>query len=86
MQAIKNRVKEGKVLRKTLRELRKESGFTQGYVANVLNVDQTTVSKWESGESLPRVETLLEIAKFYNITLDAIDLSKKSVKKKNIGA
>lgn len=69
-------------LRKTLKELRKESGFTQGYVANALEVDQTTVSKWENGESLPRVETLLEIAKFYNVTLDMIELSKKSRSKK----
>ncbi|BCI60277.1 helix-turn-helix transcriptional regulator [Solibaculum mannosilyticum] len=69
-------------MRKTLKELRKESGFTQGYVANALEVDQTTVSKWENGESLPRVETLLEIAKFYNVTLDMIELSKKSRSKK----
>nr|WP_317413618.1 helix-turn-helix transcriptional regulator [uncultured Solibaculum sp.] len=69
-------------MRKTLKELRKESGFTQGYVANALEVDQTTVSKWENGESLPRVETLLEIAKFYNVTLDMIELSKKSRPKK----
>ena len=65
-----------------IRDRRKESGFTQGYVANALEVDQTTVSKWENGESLPRVETLLEIAKFYNVTLDMIELSKKSRSKK----
>ena len=69
-------------MRKALKELRKESGFTQGYVANALEVDQTTVSKWENGESLPRVETLLKIAKFYNVTLDMIELSKKSRSKK----
>jgi Predicted transcriptional regulators len=70
-------------MRRTLRELRKASGLTQGYVADVLNVDQTTVSKWENYESLPRVETLLEIAKFYDVTLDMIELSKKSSDKKS---
>ena len=43
-------------------------------------VDQTTVSKWETGESLPRVETLLDIAKFYDIKLDLIELSNRKQK------
>ena len=68
-------------MKKTLRQLRKEGGYTQGHVANVLRVDQTTVSKWETGESLPRVETLLEIAKFYDIKLDLIELSNRKRKK-----
>lgn len=42
-----------------------------------LNVDQTTVSKWENGESFPRVEKLLQIAALYDVSLDMIDLSKE---------
>ena len=64
-------------MRKTLRELRKALGYTQCEVAGSLNVDQTTVSKWENGESFPRVETLLQIAKLYDVSLDMIDLPKQ---------
>ena len=64
-------------MRKTLRELRKALGYTQCEVAGSLDVDQATVSKWENGESFPRVETLLQIAKLYDVSLDMIDLSKQ---------
>ena len=63
-------------MRKTLRELRKALGYTQCQVADSLNVDQTTVSKWENGESFPRVEKLFQIAALYDVSLDMIDLSK----------
>ena len=64
-------------MRKTLRELRKALGYTQCEVAESLNGDQTTVSKWENGESFPRVEKLLQIAALYDVSLDMIDLSKE---------
>lgn len=61
-------------MRKSLSELRKTSGLTQIEVAKKLKVDQTTVSKWENGEALPRVEMLFMIARLYGVKVDNIKL------------
>ena len=53
-----------------LAELRKEENLTQGALAKILNYSDKAVSKWECGDSLPDLETLLKLAEFYGVTLD----------------
>ncbi|MEG2329211.1 helix-turn-helix domain-containing protein, partial [Anaerorhabdus sp.] len=55
-----------------LSELRKEKGFTQQEVADVLNVSNKTVSKWERSEGYPEIETLIDLAGLYNISVDEL--------------
>ncbi|MBB2482418.1 helix-turn-helix domain-containing protein [Bacillus sp. APMAM] len=50
--------------------LRKEKDFTQMDLANSLNVSHQAVSKWERGESLPDLGTLVELASMFEITVD----------------
>jgi transcriptional regulator with XRE-family HTH domain len=45
--------------------LRKEKDFTQMEIANLLNVSHQAVSKWERGESLPDLGTLVELASLF---------------------
>ena len=52
--------------------LRKEKGLTQGELATHFNVTHQSVSKWEKGDSLPDIQVLREIAKFYEITIEEI--------------
>jgi len=59
-----------KLIGKYIRLLRNEQGLTQGELAAHLNVSDKTVSKWESGKGLPEIETLLNLADFFNITVD----------------
>lgn len=61
-------------MRKGLCELRKARGLTQVEAAEKLQVDQTTVSKWENGEALPRADMLFRIAGLYGIKVDNIKL------------
>ena len=49
---------------------RENSGLTQLEAAEKLNVSQSTVSMWETGVNLPRVEKLREISRLYNCTVD----------------
>lgn len=49
---------------------REDMGLTQTEAAEKLNVSQSTVSMWETGSNLPRVEKLREIAGLYNCTVD----------------
>lgn len=36
-----------------MKELRERRGLTQAQIADRLNVDRSSVSKWESGDSTP---------------------------------
>lgn len=51
-------------------ELRKVQGMTQAELAAKLNYSDKAVSKWERGESIPDVMTLMQIAGVFNITVD----------------
>lgn len=61
-----------KTIGKKLYELRKQSGFTQDYVAEKLGVSAQAVSKWENDIACPDIMTLPQIAKLYGITIDEL--------------
>ncbi|GGH81547.1 transcriptional regulator with XRE-family HTH domain [Pullulanibacillus pueri] len=61
-------------------DLRKKADLTQVELAERLNVSHQAVSKWERGESLPDIGTLLEIAKQFNTTVDTLLSGRKSHK------
>ena len=45
------------------RAYRMKSGFTQCQLADLLDVDQTTISKWENGVAYPHVAVLLQFSR-----------------------
>ena len=51
-------------------EMRKAHGLSQEQLAEKLGVSRQSVSKWESGESIPELERLVEISKTFNVTTD----------------
>ena len=53
-----------------LKKLRKENKLTQNDIADIFNVSFTTVSSWELDKSRPSYETLVELAKYFNVTTD----------------
>ncbi len=55
-----------------LQELRKQKGFTQEELADVLFVSRAAVSKWESGRGYPNIDSLKAIAKFFSISIDEL--------------
>ncbi len=59
-----------------LKKFRLAKGLTQEQVAEKLNVNSQTVSRWECGTTLPDVLTLPELAKLYEVTVD--DFYKKN--------
>ena len=48
---------------------RKRSGLTQAGLAEKLNYSDKAVSKWERGESIPDVLTLMQLAEQFEITV-----------------
>lgn len=61
-----------KTIGKKLYELRKQSGYTQDYVAEKLGVSPQAVSKWENDIACPDIMTLPHIAELYGITVDEL--------------
>ena len=57
-------------LNEKLQELRKNKGLTQEELAEVLYVSRTAISKWESGRGYPNIESLKEISKFFDVSID----------------
>ena len=55
-----------------IRRLRKEHSMTQEQVANALGVTVGAVYKWESGQSLPEIRLLMEIADLFETSVDAL--------------
>ncbi len=53
-----------------LQELRKSKGLTQEDLAKLLFVSRTAVSKWESGRGYPNIDSLKEISKFFDVSID----------------
>ena len=54
----------------TFKLLRKEKKLTQSELAKQLDIDQTTVSKWELDKALPDIATLIKLAKFFDVSTD----------------
>ena len=55
-----------------LQELRKNKGLTQEELAEILYVSRTAVSKWESGRGYPNIDSLKEISKFFEVSIDVL--------------
>lgn len=53
-----------------LAELRKQRGLSQEELGEKVNVTRQTVSKWELGLTTPELDKLIELAKFFNCTVD----------------
>ena len=52
-----------------LKELRKQKGLTQKQFAEIVNVSNRTVSRWENGNNVPDLDILIEISDYYEIDL-----------------
>ena len=55
-----------------LKELRKNMGHTQQKLAEMLDVNQQTVARWENGKTEPSIAQLKDLAMIYQTSVDAI--------------
>lgn len=72
-----------------LQNLRKQMNMTQEQLASLLYISRTAVSKWETGRGYPNLDSLKEISKLFNVTINdllsteeivvATDLEKKQM-------
>ena len=53
-----------------LKKLRKEAGLTQSRLADKTGLNQRKISYFEKGDIEPDLNTLIQLAKFFNVTTD----------------
>lgn len=53
-----------------LRELRIEQGISQRRLGEILGFSNQAVSTWECGLREPDCDSLIELAKFFNVSVD----------------
>ena len=53
-----------------LRQLRKGSNLTREELANKLNISYSTMSKYETNQRQPDLDTLKSIAAYFNVSID----------------
>ena len=55
-----------------IRELREDNRYTQQNIADILHIGQRTYADYESGKTRIPVDSLLILAKYYNVSMDYI--------------
>ena len=61
-----------KILGERLKLLREENGFSQGKLAALLEVPQSSIARYEGDSTSPSPETLLKYAEMFDVSLDYI--------------
>lgn len=57
---------------KLISDLRKKNNLTQSDLANILNVTNQAVSKWENGRGIPDVELLKKLSEVFKIDMEEL--------------
>jgi putative transcriptional regulator len=55
-----------------IKEKRLSANMTQDELANILGVGRSAVAMWETGESLPRAKTLIDLAKALDCSVEEL--------------
>lgn len=53
-------------------QLRKSLNLTQVEVAEKMNINQTTISKWEKNKAIPSLETMKKLAETLQVDVNEI--------------
>ena len=69
--SMDNNIEINQKIAKNLINYRKAAGLTQAEVAEKIHYSDKSVSKWESGNGVPDVYTLIQLAKLYGVSINA---------------
>lgn len=58
------------MLTQRLRQIRKEHGYSQQNIADILGIDRTTYTYYEIGTTSPSIYTLKKLSAVYGVTID----------------
>lgn len=53
-------------------QLRRERGYSQEQLADMLDISRQAVSKWEAGQTMPDLPKLIALAEHFDVSLDSL--------------
>ncbi|WP_237672396.1 helix-turn-helix domain-containing protein [Bacillus thuringiensis] len=59
---------DNNIFGKNIRKLRAMKGLSRKEFAQAINTPYSTVTSWENGDKVPKIERLPTIAKFFNVS------------------
>lgn len=65
-----------------LKENRVNKGFSQGEVAEYLQVSRQSISKWENNNSYPDLDNLVKLSDYYEVSVDELLKERQTLKRK----
>lgn len=65
-----------------IREIRKSKGISQQKLAEVLHVNQTAISQWETGKTSPNIDSAKAMADLFDVSMEYL-LSDDAAEEKN---
>lgn len=60
------------ILGKNLRNLRINSGYAQAEIADILGLNRSSYTYYETGKAVPQIFDLYRLAKIYNIRMETL--------------
>lgn len=64
------------MLKTVIYTLREKENLSQEKLAEILGVSRQAVQKWETGVSVPELSKIIEISKYFGISLDTMLLGR----------
>lgn len=58
------------MFRERVKELREDMALSQSMLGRKIGVKQSAVGMWESGRSMPEINTLIALADYFNVSVD----------------
>lgn len=71
---------------KNIKNLREKFGLSQEQLASKINVSSQAVSKWETGDSYPSIDTLVRLSKIFFTSIDALITNMNTYEELDSGA
>ena len=60
-------------------ELRKQQNISQGQLAKALHISRQAVSKWETGQSLPDTEKMIQLAELLDTDIEYLSSGRRNM-------
>ena len=67
------------MLSKQITDLRKKQGMSQSQLAKELNISPSAIGMYEQGRRVPDLDTLIAMARLFNVSLDYLVTGKEFV-------
>lgn len=62
-----------------LKKVRVDKGYSQNDVATFLNISRQSISRWETDKSYPDIDNLVELSKYYEVSIDELLIETKEL-------